>query len=115
MEQIVEILDAASKSEHAALLIALSAAFVLGWGWWRRELMHLQRYDKIREEHNARVDVLMKTIDKRDEEIANLGREAFSTLSEISGALAGMERTLECLDALTHGLIESRLKDGEKR
>lgn len=53
----------------------------------------------------------MSAIDERDERITSLAVEAFDTLKEIAGALAGMEQTLVCLDAMAHALIEGKLAE----
>jgi uncharacterized protein HemX len=102
MEQVFQILETAARSEHAALLIALAAAFVLGWAWWKSEIAHNERYNS-----------LLDTIREQEEEITTLAKEALGTLQDVASALAGMERTLDGVDALIHAVLNNRLHGGK--
>jgi hypothetical protein len=104
MEVIFKILEYVSSNENPSMVICLGIAIALGWGWWRREIMHVARYDKIRSEY-------IKRIDERDEKLESLGRQAYETMTEIASALSAMERTLECLDAMSHHIIDRKIKN----
>ena len=113
MEQILKLLDSVASSEHSALLIALSIALALGWGWWRRENMHIVRYEQLRKDSQERENNLLKCLSERNEELDSLAKESLGVLQDVASALAGMERTLDGIDALVHIVLNERLhKDG---
>jgi hypothetical protein len=97
LDQIFHILEQAASSEHAALIIALAAAVVFAWIWLRREA------------------VLMEHIRQRDSEVSELAREAYEVLQDVAAALAGMERTLEGLEALVRVVLDHRLHGSEEK
>ena len=113
-QQIFEIIEAAASSSHAALIICIALNVALAWGWWRREQVHSSRYDQIRAELIERETGFIECLSQRDEEVNALGREAFTALQEVAGALAGMERTLDGVEALVQMALNERLRrDGQ--
>jgi hypothetical protein len=113
MDQIFNILLTAAASDHAALLITLSIAVALAWGWWRRESMHSTRYDQLQLDRTSREDSLLACLKQREEELSALSKEAFDVLKDVSAALAGMERTLDSVDSLVRTVITNRLQEKE--
>jgi len=103
VDEILLILETAAKSEHAALLIALGGACALGFGWWKSENAHIDRYN-----------ALLQTAREQEEKVSTLAREALEVLQEVAAALSGMERTLDKVDALIHAVLNNRLHGGEK-
>jgi hypothetical protein len=115
LDQIFQLIESAADSQHAALLITLCVAVALGWGWWRRELAHSTRYDALETDRAAREKVFLDCINQRDSELAALAKEAFGVLQDTSSALAGMERTLDAVEALVHASLNNRLYPDDKK
>lgn len=100
LDQLFRMIEAAASSEHAALLIALSAAAALACGWWRRELAHSNQLDRLTADHAAREYALIDRLSNSEERLVALAREAFGVLQDVSAAVTGMERTLETVERL---------------
>ena len=107
LEQLFHILETAAQSEQAALLIALASAAAIGWGWWRSESAHNDRYKS-----------LVSALRESEEDVSTLSREALSALQDVAAALAGMERTLDGVEMLIHTVLKKRLNgvsDGNEK
>ena len=113
LEQMLHILETAASSEHAALLITLAIAVALAWGWWRRELAHLTRYDQLLGAQAGRENSLLECLRQREEEVDALSKEMLEVLRDVSAAMAGMERTLDGVEALVHTVLNERLHGKE--
>jgi hypothetical protein len=114
LDQIFGYITTISESAQAALIISLAMNIALSWGWWRREQNHLTRYDTQRSEWIARESEYLKNMTDRESEITALGKEAFSVLQNVAGALAGMERTLDGIDTLVQIAVNRRLNGEDK-
>jgi len=116
LDQLFRMIEATASSEHAALLISLAIGVALAWGWWRREGAHSARYDQLQAENTQRENVLLDCLKQREEELAGIAREAFQVLQDVSAAMAGMERTLDGVEALVRVALNNRLhgKDGSE-
>jgi hypothetical protein len=112
-DQTLGVLERVASSGHAALLISLAIGVALAWGWWRREAAHSARYDKLQVDETARESNLLQCLAQREEELAALAKEAFGVLQDVSAAMAGMERTLDGVEALVHTALTSQIH-GEK-
>lgn len=95
LDQIFSVIEKAASSEHTALIIAIAAAVAFAYVWLRRE------------------GVLMEHIRQREKEVAELAREAYEVLQDVAAALAGMERTLDGLEALARVVLDHRLHGDE--
>jgi hypothetical protein len=112
LQEWFEIIEAAASSTHAALIISLSLNIALAWGWWRREQGHISRYDQIRGERTQLENTFLERLKEREDEVAAIGREAFAVLQDVAAALAGMERTLDGVEALVHMALDNKLHGG---
>jgi hypothetical protein len=113
LDQIFQFITTISESAQAALIISLAMNIALSWGWWRREQNHLARYDTQRSEWIARESEYLKNMTDRESEVAALGKEAFSVLQNVAGALAGMERTIDGIETMVQMAVNRKLNREE--
>ena len=110
MDQIFATIDHIASSEHAARSIPLAVTVALAWGWWRRETAHSARYDRLQADETARENSLLQCLGEREEELQSLAKEAFGVLQEVSAAMAGMEGTLDGVEASLYRIKQSTSK-----
>lgn len=111
VDQVFEYITTIASSPQAAIIISLALNVALAWGWWRREQNHLARYDTLRSEWITRETAYLENMSERDNDVSALGREAFSVLQDVAGALAGMERTLDGVDAMVQISVNRKLRE----
>jgi len=100
IDQLFQIIQTAATSPVGAIMVSLAFNIALGWGWWRREVAHMARYDKLHSEWIDREKSYFESVSEHDKEISELAREAFSAMSDTATALVGMERTLDGIEIL---------------
>jgi len=110
VEQVYRMIEAAASSPHAALLISIALNVALAWGWWKREQEHTEAGSKIRGEWMAREEAFLECLGQKDEEVGALSHEALIALQDVAAALAGMEGTLDGVEALVHVVLNMKLK-----
>ena len=100
IDQLFQIIQTAATSPVCAIMVSLAFNIALGWGWWRREVAHMARYDKLHSDWISREKSYFDSVSEHDKELNELSREVFGVISDTATALVGMERTLDGIEIL---------------